>query len=240
MNVSRQGINPSPSQGVIVAANAAYESFLPWWWKHYQAYASLPVTFFDLGMTDQGKAFCQSKGNWTLFTHSMDFVAPRERVSPKHRAYWEKHWTQAIWEKRKAWFAKPLILLQSPYTQTLFLDLDCKIQGDITPLFDFLSPSVGFTIVKHVFREGFYHNSGVCLASTGSPVVLKWAEECLQNSHRYMGDEDVIHHLILENYFEIPFFPLKYNHPHPFGGGDQAVIQHFLGLEGKKKILLDS
>jgi len=33
--------------------------------------------------------------------------------------------------------------------------------------------------------------------------------------------------------------PFKYNHPHLFGGENLAIIQNFLDLEGKDKILLD-
>jgi hypothetical protein len=227
------------AEGVIVAADSQYEQFLPWWWKHYRAHSSLPVTFFDLGLTKSKKNWCASKGTVIPLSKRMDFLATRDEVAPEKRDYWEKHWTPDVWKKRAAWFAKPFILLQSPYKKTLFLDIDCRVQADIAPLFNFLTPLAGFTIVKHEFQEGVYHNSGVCAALQGSPVVLKWAQEGIEKNHEFMGDEDIIHYLILQNHFDIPFFPLKYNHPHLFGGGSQAVIQHFLGLEGKDKILLD-
>ena len=54
-----------------------------------------------------------------------------------------------------------------------------------------------------------------------------------------MGDEDAIHRLIIEEKLDLSFFPLAYNHPYLFAGGEKAVIQHFLGLKGKEKILLD-
>ena len=43
------------AEGVVVAADSQYEQFLPWWWKHYRAHSSLPVTFFDLGLTKPKK-----------------------------------------------------------------------------------------------------------------------------------------------------------------------------------------
>lgn len=226
-------------RGVVIAANKAVESLIPWWWKHYSNHANLPVTIFDLGLSEEGRNRCKKIGNLLPFSRPMDFVKPREKVADKTRNFWEKHWSPTLWHKRKAWFAKPFLMMDSPYTESLFIDLDCRIQGEITPLFDFLSKGKGFAIVKHQFLEGFYHNSGVFACEPHSPILTLWANECIKRSHLHMGDEDALHHLILTQKLPLTFFPLTYNHPYLFAGGEKAIIQHFLGLEGKKKIFLE-
>lgn len=226
-------------RGVVILASRSVENLLPWWQKHFRKYSSLPVALFDLGLSEEGRIFGASFATLYPMKTSLDFISPRKDVDPNKRKYWESHWSKDLWEKRNAWFAKPFILMESPFKETLLIDLDCRIQKDPSPLFDYLSHPSGFTIVKHQFREGFYHNSGVCGAKRGSPIPWLWAQECLARSHEHMGDEDAIHRLIIEEKLDLSFFPLAYNHPYLFAGGEKAIIQHFLGLKGKEKILLD-
>lgn len=73
------------SEGIIVAVNSQYEQFLPWWWDHYNTHSSLPVTFFDLGLTKPKKEWCASKGTVIPFSKQMDFLATRDEVAPEKR-----------------------------------------------------------------------------------------------------------------------------------------------------------
>lgn len=226
-------------RGIVIVADAGLEILLPWWENNLRQHSELPIAIFDLGLSLYGKELAAHMGERCKLKHSLDFIALPKEVPPSCRRRWEAHWTLSLWKKRNAWFAKPFALLESPFLETLLLDIDCRIQGPLEPLFKYLDHPSGFAIVKHEFRDGFYHNSGVCLGKKDSPLIKAWAKECIRSSHQHMGDEDAIHHLILSEKVSPSFFPLTYNHPYLFSGGNEAKIQHFLGLQGKEKIFLD-
>jgi len=229
---------PTIGKGVIVACDQPYEIYLPWWWHNFSLHSSLPVAFIDLGLSKGAQAYCSSKG--LVIPHHPDssFQAKKEEIDANLANYWELYHGSDLWEKRAAWFAKPFYLLKTPFKRTLFLDIDCRVQGNIDPLLE-IDSSDQFATMKHIFPEGTFYNSGVCAFGWGSPVIPTWANRSFGVTHKELGDDDILHAILSEEQFDISFFPLKYNCPHSHELSDSAVIAHYLGKNGKNKILLE-
>lgn len=221
------------TQGILLLSDSNQENLLPFWWNHYSQQASYPITFIDIGMSENAKTWCRSKG--TLLSLSLPSPAPKSEIDPELAQFWEEAYPGPIWELRPAWFAKPLALKLSPYTYTLFFDLDCLIQKPIDALFDYAKE--GFAIVKHVLDIGIFHNSGVIAYKKGSPTLQGWIDTCKADSHLHLGDDDVLRHLIDHKIHPFTFFPIDFNCPDMLHGSENAAICHFLGPHGKQKIL---
>ena len=77
--------------GVIVGTDNGIEWCLPWWWKYYQKHNSLPVTFFDFGMTEKARAWCEKRGDVISFILDENIIKKREAIDPKLVAKWEEY-----------------------------------------------------------------------------------------------------------------------------------------------------
>ena len=231
------GLQSTLDQGIVIAVDDSYELYLPWWWEHYSNHCSLPVTIIDLGMTESARLYSLSKGTVIPFFPETSFITPKEEIAPELIELWENYHSDELWEKRPLWFAKPFYLQKSPYKKTLYMDIDCKVQGPITPLLDSL-PIDAFSLVKHTLPEGIFHNSGVLAFGHQTPILDIWAQRTLDETHFQLGDDDVLRTLIDEKKYPVSFFPLKYNTPLPHPSSSSAIISHYLGPHGKRQINL--
>ena len=223
-------------EGVIVAADHEQEWLLKWWWKHYRSCNSHPVTFFDLGMSKSARLWCEKRGEVLSLAFPDSWM---REVSPSQVESWKTTYPEPILHKRKAWFAKPFALLNSPYSRTLWIDLDCEVRRSIAPLFPYAidKNGDGFSVVLLEFEGKHYQNSGVLSARRHSPVTAMWAKNAREKNHLYQGDDDLLVDTIRENHFRIPFFPMTYNHLTLLPGSEKAAIRHFAGPTGKWDLL---
>lgn len=230
--------NPKATgDGVIVATDEKQEWMLKWWWNHYSKQNSYPVTFFDLGMSKSAHNWCASKGNVLSFSFPEGWIKPKEDISEKHRLEWEKKYPGDLWEGRTEWFAKPFILLKSPYKRTIWMDLDCEVRRPINKLFDFANKGERFSILKFKIDDLEVYNTGVIVTHHGSTIPQKWAKNTQENNQNHFGDETVLMEMLEKEKIEITPHPLIYNWPTILPQDKDTVIRHHAGGYGKSRIL---
>jgi hypothetical protein len=228
----------SVSQGVVVAADRMQEWILPWWWHHYSRTNRFPVAFIDLGMGAEMRAWCSERGSVISLETPKNFVYPRTLVDRDLVAEWEKGYGPVPWSTREQWFRKPFAMLKTPFTETVWVDLDCEVSGSLAPLFPQIHPHAGMAIAKersYLLEEAGY-NSGVIVYRKESPLLERWAEGCRSHNDRFFGDQDVLSFLIQSENIEIAELSDRYNWRMKFGVNFEAVIIHWVGLWGKEII----
>lgn len=228
-------------KGILVATDQNQEWLLSWWWERYQAFNSLPVVFVDFGMSQQGKDWCQERGQVIDLKINADFQNP----SPEKCKEWEAFYGDLYLKARSAWFKKPSACLLSPFEKTLWLDLDCEVLCCLNEIFDYLEKDKEIAVV---FSEeecslpclkgsDLGSNSGVFLFSKKSDLIQKWAEISMEKSHEYWGDHWILSFLINEHPEKISILPEEYHWKMNRGILIDAKIIHWCGEWGKKHIL---
>jgi hypothetical protein len=230
-------MNFRAKQGVLVGCDQKQEWMLPWWWSHFKAHNNLPVAFVDFGMTPHAQKWCKSKGLLIPLKAPLNFAAPKAQISPELIDCWERKYGLHLWSGRAQWFYKPFAMLQTPFKETLWLDLDCEVLSSLTHLYKKLHPHSRLALAKDT-RPSFEpcYNSGVIVYDAKSPLLSRWAASCIQNSHQFLSDQDVLTHLIEKSSLEIAELPSKYNWTLQSGIHPTAAILHWSGAWGKQVI----
>jgi hypothetical protein len=228
--------------GIIVGCDRYQEWLLPWWWSHYSVHNSYPVIFIDMGMSEEGVAWCQEKG--ACFSLSQDvFSSPKEKLSPAVRNSWEESHGTGIWKLRSAWLKKPFALLHSPFAFTLWLDLDCQVVGELEPLFNTLFFGADLSLAqdpqipKTLLPGEIPYNSGVLVFRKGAPILTQWIETMMELETQLPGDQDFLSRAIFLHQPLLFELPEIYNWLRHSGTNDKAIINHFSGGLGKIEIL---
>jgi hypothetical protein len=223
-------------KGVMVGCDKEQEWLLIWWWKHYHKHNRHPVAFVDFGMTQEAKRWCAHKGEVISLERSKDFMMPESLINKNLVADWEMRFGPISWSSRKQRFLKPFAMLQTPFDQTIWSDLDCEITGSISPLFQKIHSHSGIAIgcEKKSSSEDVRYNSGVIAFNRDGYLVEKWAQACLQCNDRFFSDQDVLGFLIQHEDIEISEIASKYNWCLNAGVNIEAIIIHWNGLWGKE------
>ncbi len=225
-------------KGILVACDITQEWILPWWWDHYQKTNQYPVCFIDLGMSKPKKSWCQERGIYRALRTPDPFVAEKSEVNSDRIQDWEGHYGKSFWLNRNAWFKKPLACLLTAFEKTIWLDIDCKVQGSLEPLFSLSDTSAGFSIAKENRSVGDcpIFNSGVMVFKRMLPLIEEWANLAYFENHAYAGDQDVLSFLIKERKIAFHELPQTYNWSRCNRENPQAQILHLHGLYGKTVI----
>jgi lipopolysaccharide biosynthesis glycosyltransferase len=228
-NLTRWSTKPLiEDNGVIVGCSSNQEWLLPWWWMNLQMQNNkLPITFFDFGnMTSVAKQWCEKRGQLQTLSNEVieSFIALKSDVISEQINTWENHKNLDVWKARLAWFKKPFACIQSPYSKTIWIDLDCQVRKSLTPLFSFSENQYGMSmaqepeyIMKHHRDTGellegeIEYNSGVISFKHGSSLIQAWAKNCLESNENLRGDQEVFSRFIFENKIIIPSLPPKFN-----------------------------
>ncbi len=237
------------NKGVVVATDAHQEWMLPWWWKHYSAHNALPVLFVDLGMSEEALLWCRSKGTVCSLSQTPSRVKPKEEMPSALVQQWELAYGKGFWKSRPSWFKKPLALLQTPFEMTLWLDLDCEVRGDLSPLFSSLSRDIALVPEPHYAHahmrafaiceeEETIYNSGVVLYRRGSPLIAAWAEACVSDSAAHWSDQHLLSRMLYEQKIPVDLLSPLYNWHRGLGDNSDAQIVHWLGDVGKEHIFM--
>ena len=227
----------SLEKGIVVASDITQEWLLPWWWDHYQKYNSYPVTFVDLGLSNEMKAWCKEKGNYIRLVDAGLFVKEREEVDQTLAHLWEKNLGNHFWDKRRAWFRKPLACLQSPYETSLWIDSDCEIRGPLEGAFAFCNHPSGIAAIRETWKEKEVGiNSGVIAFKKGAPLLHKWARLAANANDRFYGDQDLLDCIEKEQNIPLGELPSIYNWSHRCAENPEAIILHWHGPYAKEVI----
>ena len=223
-------------KGVIVGCDKQQEWLLMWWWKHYHKYNRHPVAFIDFCMTAEARKWCAQKGEVIRLERSKDFITPESLIHQDLVTEWETHFGPITWSSRKQRFLKPFAMLQTPFDQTIWIDLDCEITGSISPLFQKIHSHSGLAIgyEKEGRSEEVRYDSGVVAFMRDSVLIGKWAAACLRYNDRFFSDQDVLGFLIHHDNIEIAEIAGKYNWRLNAGVNIEAIIIHWQGLWGKQ------
>lgn len=234
--------------GFLVGCDKYEEWLLPWWWSHYKTFNTYPVAFADFGLSKNGRKWCERHGECitcpTLFSKS-----EQKHIPLNTRILWEKVYGKGIWNFRPVWFKKPYACIRSPFDKTVWVDLDCQVKGDLTPLFTLLDMNIELAVLKNggihqkirhelnlILPEETHYNSGVIAFQKKSPTLAKWANLSLHSHQIFSGDEEALSRAI---YFENPNMidlPDVYNWSWEFPPNENAQIIHFHG-HGKYKLI---
>ena len=214
-------------RGVVVASDSNSEWLLSWWWERYSSCNTLPVVFVDLGMTSDAIVWCKEKGEVIVLNQSTQNSSS---------------------QLKSVWFKKPSACLLSPFTQTLWLDLDCEVLSFLDPVFDFLIEgkelvvSYGHAVdfpenLEKEALSGTICNSGVLVFRKGSELMRKWEKKALEESDLYVGDECILSILIGQSLETVGLLPEIYNWRMCRGMPLYTKIIHWKGEWGKRYIL---
>jgi len=132
-------------EGVIIGCDHKAEWLLPWWWKHYSAHCNYPVTLIDFGMSAKGKKFCRNHG--ACISLDIDVSSYVNTIKPKGKNY-ENICGPKCQKHRFPWFKKPFACLKTPFEKSLWIDLDCQIEGSIAPIFNALDNETELALVS--------------------------------------------------------------------------------------------
>lgn len=234
------------SKGVMTGCDENQEWFLKWWWDNYASCNAFPVTFLDFGMSASARKWCEKKGEVISIEFPWKEAFYKESFSKEQSTLWEKRYSSTIWNSRKGWLSKPLGLFQTPYTHTVWLDLDCQVLQSLEPLFRCTPPENGAAVVLDVKRawkmanllpgEKSY-NTGVVSFLHSSRLVTKWGENTYARGFDFMGDGDLFNRTVFEEGFPVLELPSKFNRWSLDGKTKETVILHFVCTGGKHAIL---
>ncbi len=224
-------------EGILVGADSNLEALLPWWWENYSKHNDHQVSFADFGMTNLGIKFCKQHG---IYIPPFP-IPPLNEIPKEMKKTWESHYKQ-IWnfdastEFRSAFFKKPIACLNSPFAKTFWIDLDCKVDGDISPLFNLLSFGIEISALPIGAKENeLLFNSGVVGFTQNAQVIQRWAALSKEN-HLFPGDQEALSkaiHTLSSPYIELPEI---YNWSYLNGEHKNTVITHYHG-NGKSQIM---
>lgn len=189
---------------------------LPWFIERYKKHNDTPLVIANFGLSTDGLLFAKS--------HAHSIINLSEHSGA-------------------GWFLKPMAMLHSPSKETVWIDTDCEVRGDISPIFDHIESDKLLMGVDHPWtkRSGSkWHNSGV-VGFRGKPTILKRWRNRIQEV-RGRGDQEVLFSMLNEitKMTYITDLPHKYNvlridlidKTQP----DEIAVMHWTGEKGKMEI----
>lgn len=226
------------TRGVLVGCDYSQEWMLPWWWQHFCKYNTESVAFVDLGMSLQAREWCASHGKLIPLDAPKDFVMPRPLIDKELIAKWESEKGETIWKSRLQWFRKPFAMLQTPFEETIWLDLDCEVVGSIAPLFNKVHPHTGIALAPEscAYAEEPVYSTAVVAYFVSAPILKYWADNCIRLNDCFVSDQEVLSFLINGENIEVSEFSGNYNWHFHCGININATIFHWQGEWGKEVI----
>lgn len=233
--------------GVIIGTSRNQEWLLPWWWMHFSAHNSLPVTFVDFGdLSTEAVEWCKKRGDVVRLELSNSFMASKDAIDPKDAQLWEKMHPE-VWKLRFTWYKKPFALLLSPYKKTIWLDPDCQVRGSLIELFEQCENPAGIAVApehessqnlnmsRNLMREGeIMCNAGVVVFRKDSKIIQQWAEQSKTLNHLYCSDQQLLVHVLFSQKLPFSLLSQMYNWTVDQGPNQNAVIYHWWGSAGKQ------
>lgn len=183
------------SFGVVVGADAQQQELLPWWWINYKLHNKTPLAIADFGMDETYSAWCKERAPVISLKNTLG---------------------------KKAWFKKPGAILHSPFDTTLWIDADCLVREDISPLFDLELGDLGLAMaeepdfITNAWQQRGWvppcapvYNSGVVLMKKSSSLLIPWVQASEQGTFR--GDQEALSTLLFTAKKKPVLLPKEYN-----------------------------
>jgi hypothetical protein len=201
----------------LTGADKNTEWQLEWFFKNYHEHNHMPIAFCDFGVSKEA--------------HDMVLK-----------------YTDCIFclsdAKEQGWFKKPRAMLNCPSKETVWLDTDCEIRGNISGIFNTLKSEKLSMVLDRPWtkrRKSEWYNSGV-VGFQGKPMILKeWVEAVKHNP--IVGDQEVLDTLLLDSFRKriyIEEIHNKYNYLRLQILDDKKVynplVMHWTGSKGNIEI----
>ncbi|HEX2583127.1 MAG TPA: hypothetical protein VHL30_03325 [Chlamydiales bacterium] len=240
------------STGVLVGCDANQEWLLSWWYSHFREHNPLcELAFADFGMTREGRNWCKERGA-LIDVPALHSVSSEEQGLYYRGERWEQVHDEKPWPShRLIYFQKPFAIQQAPFHRVLWLDLDCKVLGNLDPLLSFplgktnlAARTASFLRVKNSSKKEEIwiknYNGGVILVEKDSPLLNLWIEGTEKNGSCYfVGADCLLSFYIALNPVDTAALPLQYNWNATLWGPDPtALIHHWQKEAGKTAIRL--
>lgn len=199
----------------LTGADSKTEWMLPWFFENYSKHNDTPIVFADFGVKD--------------------IEAIRPHVS-------------AIIDLTKiseqGWFKKPKSMYHCPAKKCVWIDSDCQVLGDISPVFDMLKPNKLNMVEDKPWtlrRRETWYNSGVVGFINKPHILVEWIKQVEQNPK--VGDQEVLHSMLdpLSQLTYINPLPNEYNWlriqiENDNQDSQNKKIIHWTGHKGKERI----
>ena len=207
--------------GVLTGCDESYEWMLKWFWKHYSKTNTLPITFLDFGISKSARIWCEKRMHvipcrvsGTLEKDTLSFPLPNQ---------WPKERRELRLRQRKFWFTKICSLLKTPYSRSLWIDIDCKFLEKINDIFDLsdnphgIALSIDPTALLAWKEYGLLkpnakgYLAGFILFKRNSSLIEKWVLGCQRKYSLEYSEQSLINSIIEEEGLDIPLVPKKYH-----------------------------
>lgn len=197
-------------RGILIGIDREQHWMLSWFAGNLRrSGCSLPLAIADFGMTPEQR---QDAVQYSGSVFAVD--APPSMLT---------------------WCAKPKAIIASPFSETLWLDNDCQVLQDPSPVFDELCGD-GLGMAPDPYHAyACLWNAGVIVVRNADHVLHCWMDESLSGRHR--GDQEALNyiHQVVDGW--ITHIPQRYNRLRC--GGDARpgdVLYHWTGPAGKTEI----
>lgn len=234
--------------GILTGCDETMEWMLKWFWKHYSLTNTLPVTFLDFGLSKSARMWCEKRMRVIPCPISKEFE--NEDFSFPEPSQWSPSYKRFSLKGRKFWFTKICSFLKTPYSRSLWIDIDCKFLGAIDDVFKTCNHpnGVGLTLDKKevislwkkgnlLKKEAKGYQAGCVLFKRESPLIEKWALGCLEEHKVEFADQTLLNSIIERDNMDIPLIPEKYHWLNPYHVPKGTKIIHYIGRHGKSLIL---
>ncbi len=238
------------SQGVIIGADKTQEWMLGWWYAHYKKYCDYPIAICDFGLSKNGLTKAKQIGTVLDFDKTSLLKLFNKTLCPKKETSWQELYSGKLQNIHPIWMLKPFGLAHTPFEKTIWIDLDCQIQGKLDDIFSFIDNSTGFTIVPempdyqslleskgYLLPGEIVYNSGVIGYKQGCKIIDLWKDEVLSHHTNYLGDQDALSRIIHRHRLPVHRMRMGYNARLRHAQDPSTVIVHYVHLWGKKYIL---
>jgi hypothetical protein len=233
--------------GVIVGCDVNQEWLLSWWWERYTRHNDFPVAFFDFGMSEKAKAWCEKVGRYLELPKKPNFL---KEPALKVRSQFGDRKRSEIKALRSTWFQKPFAYLHTPFPLSCWIDLDCEIKGDIKPLFTALEGGIEIALVKEpeyvqkkllemdlIHKDETSYNSGVVAFRKGAKIIDCWVDVARSQNGELHGDQDALSRAIYLHRPALKELSPIYNWKLNQGPNPSSLIDHYVSTM-KLQILL--
>ena len=239
---------PCLPKGVLTAADQDNEMHVKTWWDCYVKYNDMPVTFFDFGMSQNTRAWCETKGSIIPFALPNGFAITQETdLELNHRL---ATFSKKQLMRRNIWFHQPFALFKTPYQYSIWINLTSLVVKTLDPLFNFSHYGDGFAITyepadfilscrqKGLLAQGEHaYKTNVIAFMRHSPIIDLWATICKEKHQTAFSEHLLLSQILKDNQLKIFIFSSFYNWASADGDNPFATIIHHDHQEQKAMAL---
>lgn len=216
ITMERHTVSKIYDRAFLTGCDSSCEWQLIWFIKNYKKHNNTPIIFADFGVSELTYKIVQS---------NFDAIIDMTKV------------------KERGWFKKPKSMLHSPSRETVWIDTDCEILDDISPIFEHLEQEKLAMVEDKPWskrRGEVWHNSGVVGFINKPRILRQWCNEVRENPS--VGDQEVLHSILnpITKLTYIKDLPNEYNvlriQVEMDGYKGKKKIIHWTGRKGKDKI----